>query len=62
MYPGFDLLTESSMINTLNIWIIIPDLCSIIIYHFIILDEEKILENRFGLEYINYKNKIRRYL
>ena len=62
MYLGFDLFTVSSMIYTLNIWIIIPGLYSIIIYHFIILGEEKFLENRFGVDYIKYKKKIRRYL
>jgi len=62
MYLGFDLLTLSSIIYALNLWIIIPGFYSIIIYHFIILGEEKFLSNIFGTEYINYKKKVRRYL
>jgi protein-S-isoprenylcysteine O-methyltransferase Ste14 len=62
MYLGFNLLTISSMIYSLNIFIIIPGIYSIIVYHLIILSEEKFLENRFGFEYANYKKKIRRYL
>lgn len=62
MYLGFNLFTISSMVYCLNIWIILLGLYSIIIYHFIILGEENFLENRFGLEYLNYKKKVRRYL
>ena len=45
-------------------WIIflLPGLYSIIIYHFIILGEEKFLESRFGKDYIEYKQKVRRYI
>jgi protein-S-isoprenylcysteine O-methyltransferase Ste14 len=62
MYFGFNLVTISSMIYTLNIWIIILGIYSIIVYHRIILAEEKFLEDRFGIEYSNYKKKTRRYL
>ncbi|MFZ4725242.1 MAG: methyltransferase family protein [Paludibacter sp.] len=62
MYLGFDFLTISSMIYTLNILIIIIGIYSIIIYHLIIIGEERFLESRFGQEYISYKNMIRRYL
>jgi len=62
MYLGFNLLTISSMIYTLNLLIIVLGFYSIIIYHLIILGEERFLENRFGLEYTNYKKKVRRYL
>lgn len=62
MYLGFNLLTISSMIYTLNIFIIIPGIYSIIIYHRIILAEEGFLESRFNDEYLNYKQKTRRYL
>jgi protein-S-isoprenylcysteine O-methyltransferase Ste14 len=62
MYVGFNLLTISSMIYSLNILIILMGIYSIIIYHFIILGEERFMETRFGNEYLNYKKKIRRYL
>jgi protein-S-isoprenylcysteine O-methyltransferase Ste14 len=62
MYLGFNLLTLSSMTYTLNIWIILPGIYSIAVYHLIIKGEEIFLENRFGQDYINYKRRVRRYL
>lgn len=62
MYLGFNFLTIASMLYTLNIIIIIMGLYSMVIYHLIILGEEKFLEGRFGEEYLEYKNKVRRYL
>jgi protein-S-isoprenylcysteine O-methyltransferase Ste14 len=62
MYLGFNLLTISSITLTLNIWIILPGIYSVVIYHLIILGEEKFLENRFGQDYINYKTRVERYL
>lgn len=61
MYIGFDLFTISSMLYTLNIYLIFIGLYSIIIYHFIIIGEEQFLENRFGNVYINYKKRVKRY-
>ena len=62
MYVGFNLLTISSMIYTLNIWNVILGIYSIAVYHLIILSEERFLENRFGIEYSEYKLKVKRYL
>ena len=62
IYVGFNLLTISSMIYTFNIWIIILGVYSILIYHLIILGEERFLENRFEAEFLEYKKKTRRYL
>ena len=62
MYLGFNLLTLSSMIFFLNIWIILLGIYSIIIYHFIILAEEKFLKVRFGENFDNYMKKTRRYI
>jgi protein-S-isoprenylcysteine O-methyltransferase Ste14 len=62
MYLGFNLVTISSMIYTLNIWIILLGIYSIIVYHLIILGEEKFMQTRFGEKYIDYKRKTRRYL
>ncbi len=62
MYVGFNLITLSSIIHFLSPWTIILGIYSIFVYHLIILGEEKFLEKRFGTNYINYKEKVRRYL
>ena len=62
MYIGFNLLTISSIIYTGNLYILLLGLYSIIIYHLIIVNEEKFLESRFGAEYSEYKAEVRRYL
>jgi len=62
MYVGFNLITTASMIYTLNILVIILGLYCMIIYHFIILAEERFLKNRFGAPYLNYLKKTGRYL
>jgi protein-S-isoprenylcysteine O-methyltransferase Ste14 len=62
MYVGFNLLTISSVIYTLNLLIIVIGIYSIIIYHLIILGEERFLKNKFGAEYIKYLEKTRRYI
>ena len=62
MYLGFDLLTLASIIYTMNIGIISLGLYSLIVYHFIILGEEKYLGQRFGSAYSDYKQTVRRYL
>ncbi len=62
MYVGLHLLTAASIVNTLNIIILVLGLYSVIIYHFIILGEERFLRNRFGTEYENYMKRVRRYL
>jgi len=62
MYVGFNLLTISSILYIQNIFIFLAGLYSICIYHVIILSEEKFLENRFGLKYLEYKAKVRRYI
>ncbi len=62
MYLGFNLLTISSMIYFLNILIIVPGIFSIIVYHLIILGEERFLGKRFGSEYECYKKIVRRYI
>lgn len=61
MYLGFYLMSLSAMVGTLNVIIALIGLYSILIYHFIILAEEKFLERSFGEEYLKYKEKTRRY-
>ena len=62
MYLGFNLLTISSAIYTLNFVVIILGIYSIIIYHLIILGEEKYLSARFGDAFKYYKKTVRRYI
>lgn len=62
MYVGFGLFTIASMIYTLNLWIIILGIYSIVIYHLIIIGEEFFLEKRFGVSFIDFKRNTRRYL
>jgi len=61
MYLGFNFLTMASILYTLNIYIILPGIYSIFVYHLIILGEERFLENRFGGGYKTYKMMVRRY-
>jgi len=62
MYLGFDLFTLSSIIYIGNIFIAILGIYSLVVYHFIIIGEEKYLEKRFGKKYIEYRKKVRRYI
>ena len=62
MYLGFDFFTISTMIFTANIIIILIGFYSIVIYHLIIIGEEKFLEQRFGEDFTRYKLKTRRYI
>ena len=62
MYVGFNLLTIASIIFSFNIAIFFLGVYSIVVYHLIILGEERFLGKRFGEEFFNYKKKTRRYL
>jgi protein-S-isoprenylcysteine O-methyltransferase Ste14 len=62
MYLGFNLITISSMIYTLNIAVVLLGIYSIVVYHIIIKGEESFLKNRFGEEYQIYISKVRRYI
>lgn len=61
MYLGFNLITLSSVIYFLNIIIILLGAFSIIVYHLIILGEEKFLKEKFGEQYLSYQKSVRRY-
>ena len=61
MYIGLHLITLSSIVYTMNIYLFIIGLYSVYVYHLIILSEEKFLSSRFGGNYLNYKQKVRRY-
>lgn len=62
IYLGFNLISISSMIYIPNILILALGTYSMIIYHYIILGEEKFLEKAFGDDYLKYKKKVRRYI
>jgi len=62
IYFGFNLITISSVIYIPNPLILTLGIYSMIIYHLIIIGEEKFLEKAFGEDYLNYKKKVRRYI
>jgi protein-S-isoprenylcysteine O-methyltransferase Ste14 len=62
MYLGINLWTFGAMIFILKFCVILLGVYSIVVYHYIILAEEKFLEARFGDKYLEYKKIVRRYL
>ncbi len=62
MYVGFNLITLSAMVYTLNWLVLCMGIYSMLVYHFIIKGEEKFMKQRFGKEYEMYQSKVRRYL
>jgi protein-S-isoprenylcysteine O-methyltransferase Ste14 len=62
MYLGFNLLTISAMIYMFNLVIFVFGAYSILMYHLIIIGEERFLEKRFGVDYSNYRKTVRRYI
>lgn len=62
MYVGFNLITITSMVYSLNWMVIILGVYSIITYHLIIRGEEEFMMKRFGNDYKVYQSKVRRYL
>jgi protein-S-isoprenylcysteine O-methyltransferase Ste14 len=62
MYLGFNCITIAALLFNVNlIFLFLGGYC-IIIYHLIILGEERFLENRFGGDYRKYKSSVRRYI
>lgn len=62
MYLGFNLLTLSSITYTQNLVIPVLGIYSIVVYHLIILGEEKFLKEKFGNVYSDYCKEVRRYI
>jgi len=62
MYLGFNLISLSAVIHTLNYFVLALFVYSVIVYHLIILKEEVFLKKRFGEKYSAYYKKVRRYL
>jgi len=61
MYLGFGLFTLASALYTLNLFVILPGVYSLAVYHSIIKSEESFLLCRFGDAYRAYIKKVRRY-
>jgi len=62
MYLGFDLMSLAAMLYFMKISILFLGVFCIIIYHLIILSEERFLGERFGREYLDFKSNVRRYI
>jgi protein-S-isoprenylcysteine O-methyltransferase Ste14 len=62
MYIGLHLLTLASMVFTLHPMVLILGIFSFVVYHLIILGEERFLTERFGTAYRSYQQKVRRYI
>ncbi len=62
MYLGSILLYVGLWTTSLSLLSLIPLLVVIIGYNFLASAEEKLLEARFGHEYQEYKNRVRRWL
>lgn len=62
MYLGFNLMTISSVFYLNSYIILVLGVYSVVVYHFIILGEEKFLKKRFGKEFESYMDKVRRYI
>lgn len=61
-FVGFDLLYIGTALAMPNIFIIVAAIISIALMHLQVLEEEKYLPSVFGEEYLQYKEKTRRYL
>ncbi len=61
MYASFIFLNTATFLFLPNILLLIVMLYGMAVHHFIILGEEKYLENEFGEDYRKYKSRVPRY-
>lgn len=61
MYSSFFFMNTATFLFLPSILLLIVMLYGMIVHHFIILGEEKFLENEFGDEYRKYKSRVPRY-
>jgi protein-S-isoprenylcysteine O-methyltransferase Ste14 len=61
MYASFIFLNTSTFLFLPSIFLLIIMIYGMVVHHFIILGEEKFLENEFGDEYRKYKSRVARY-
>ncbi len=62
MYLGFHALTLAAVLVTGSLFVLLPGLYSVVVYHLIILGEERFLQSAFGPEFERYRLHVRRYL
>jgi protein-S-isoprenylcysteine O-methyltransferase Ste14 len=62
MYIGLHFFTMASMVYTFHPLVMIMGIYSFVVYHLIILGEERFLTERFGETYKSYQQKVRRYI
>jgi protein-S-isoprenylcysteine O-methyltransferase Ste14 len=62
MYLGFHALTLAAVLVTGSLFVLLPGLYSVVVYHLIILGEERYLQSAFGPEFERYRRHVRRYL
>jgi protein-S-isoprenylcysteine O-methyltransferase Ste14 len=62
MYASFIFLNTAAFLYLPSILLLIIMIYGMVVHHFIILGEEKFLENEFGSEYLKYKARVPRYL
>ena len=62
MYVGFDALTLAAILRFGSLVVLLLGIYSAVVYHLIILGEERFLELTFGRQYDHYKTRVRRYV
>jgi protein-S-isoprenylcysteine O-methyltransferase Ste14 len=62
MYVGMYATIVASALYTLNPVVIVLGSFVIVIHHSIVLSEEKHMQKVFGQEYLDYRNRVRRYI
>ena len=63
IYTGFCLILIGIGVFLNSFWILISFIPSAVLTYYVVIKKEEIyLEKKFGKEYINYKNKVRRWL
>jgi protein-S-isoprenylcysteine O-methyltransferase Ste14 len=63
IYLGFNLLPIGMGIFFDNVWVLLSFVpAAFTLYHVAIKKEEVYLEEKFGDEYLGYKNKVRRWI
>jgi protein-S-isoprenylcysteine O-methyltransferase Ste14 len=62
MYVGMYATVVASALYTLNPVVVVLGACVIAIHHSIVLAEEIHMQKLFGQEYLDYRNRVRRYI
>jgi protein-S-isoprenylcysteine O-methyltransferase Ste14 len=62
MYVGFDALSIAAVLELRHPIVLVLGAYSILVYHLIIVGEERFLAATFGAPYAEYRGRVRRYL